>query len=202
MSGKLEKARESLHRLILDYDGLTRQEVEEDARRLDKKYKLGGYTIESSDTPTCYHVYFYKTALPFEEALRVAKESRCDPLWLGFCSRYKCFAIKSRLAVKIQVTRQSLPARSLNLQVKHLDSPVVLRAKPETSMDLKRLIKLCESISDETWKWRVIEPIIGVYEDRPCLAVVEIGCVDEYQCARRMRFLLETGIELSFEEVR
>lgn len=190
---------ESLHRLLLDYDGMTRQEVEEDAQRLDRKYNLGGFEIEPSDTPTCYHVYFPLTALAFEEALKIAKESRCDPMWLDFCARYKCFAIKSRLAVKIQAQRQALSARKINKQSPRIDSPVCFRVKPKTSVDLKRLIKLCESISDKTWKWRVVEPVIGLYEDRQVAAMIEIGCQDEYQAARRMRFLLGLGIDLSFE---
>jgi len=184
-----------LHRLLLDYDIMSKEEVEKDARRLNEKYNLGGYEIEASDTTNCWHVTFPMTALPFEEALKIAYDSRCDKEWLRFCERYKCFAVKTELVKRFQPhARRKVCSRP----VKEITLPVILVVKPKTRLDLKRVIKLSESTHDKTWVWSVKMPVWNILDDRHVIEEVHIGCKDYRQAMRRKKFIEKLEIDCNF----
>lgn len=186
-----------LRRLILDYDILTKEEVEADARRLNEKYNLGGYEIEPSDTSECFHIIFPKTAFDtFEEPLKIAEESKCEKEWLMFCKRYKIFALKTTLVKKFQ---PEATRKVYSRPVKEITSPVMLIVKPKTRLELKRLVKLSESTHDKTWVWSIERSVWNVLEDRPALDEVHIGCSNERQAKRRIAFIKKLEIEADFE---
>ena len=188
-----------LRRLILDYDVLTKEEVEADARRLNEKYDLGGYEMEPSDTSECWHITFPKTAFDtFEEPLKIAEESKCEKEWLMFCKRYKIFALKTALVKKFQphATRK---VYSRPIKKEQIVSPVVLIVRPKTRLELKRLIKLSESTHDKTWVWSITKSVWNVLDDRPALDEVHIGCRNERQAERRITFIKKLEIEAEFE---
>ena len=184
-------------RLMLDYDIIDKEEVEEDARILDSKYNLGGYTVESSDTTSCWHVVFPLTEFKtFEEAFEIAKESKCDKGWLMFCARFKLFAIKTATVKKFQ---EHASRKISSRPIEEIPSPIILVVKPKNDMELKRVVKLSESIEDKTWLWRISTPLIGIYENRDNLSNVEIGCENHKQADRRIDFLKGLNIDADYE---
>lgn len=183
--------------MILDYDVISREEVENDAKRLDEKYGLGGYEIEASDTNECWHVLFPKTAIDsFEKALEIAEDSKCERDWLEFCKRYKIFAIKTAL---VKTFQPNATRKVFSRPVDEILSPVILTVKPKTKLDLKRVIKLSESTHDHTWVWKIDTPILGIYDEREELSNVMIGCKDVKQAGRRISFIKKLEIDADFE---
>ena len=71
--------------------------------------------------------------------------------------------------------------------------------KPETELDLKRIIKLSESTHDKTWIWSVRYPIWNILDDRKTIGEVWIGCKDERQALRRIKFIKKLEIDCDFE---
>lgn len=185
------------YRLLLDYDIISREEVEEDAKRLNAEHNLGGYTVEPSDTTGCWHVVFPLTAFDtFEEAYRIAEESKCDKEWLSFCLRYKIFAIKTVIVKKFQ---EHANRKIYSRPIEEIPSPIILVVKPKNEVELKRVAKLSEGIKDETWLWRIRTPIIGILGDSECLSRVEIGCNNQKQAERRVEFFKRLNIEADYE---
>ena len=183
--------RKRLHRLILDYDGMRREEVEGDASYIQRVCpRLGSYRIEKSDTPTCWRVVFPRSALSWGEAVSIARYSRCDKEWLEFCIRYGRFASKTLMSRSMQPERDYKPK---NPAVEKITLPIILVVKPSTKLEVKRVIKICEAIEDKDWKWKYQTPLFTMKTE------ILIGCVDKSQVVRRVKFLEKSGMNLVFE---
>jgi len=180
-------------RLKLDYDGMTKEQVEEDAKRLLEEYPelKGKYSLETSPTPTCFHIKFPLSSIPtFEEAYQIAESSKCDREWLAFCLRYKSFSVVTKEMVKIRDKSDLLKPRGRPKNPEHekITLPIILDVKPTNSLDVKRTIKLSEAISDEDWQWKI------EYRISDGRTHILIGCTDQAQARRRAAFLERTGI--------
>jgi len=180
-------------RLQLDYDGMNREQVEEDAKYLAEKYPelKGKYRIEPSDTPTCFHVVFPLSSIPtFEEAYQIAEASKCERDWLAFCKRYRSFGLVTREMVKVREKSQVLGPRGRPKNPEHekITLPLILDVKPTNSLDVKRTIKLSEAISDEDWRWKI------EYRLSDGRTHILIGCTDQAQAKRRAAFLERMGL--------
>jgi len=180
-------------RLQLDYDGMTKEEVEENAKYLVATYpqlKLR-YRIEPSETPTCWYVIFPLSAFTtFEEAYNVAFDSKCDKDWLGFCKTYKSFGLRTKGITKVR--RESVVAgerpEPKNKPKQILTSPVLVDFKPDNYVEVKRLVQLCASIDDQEWEYRIEYPLA-----EPLTHVV-VGCKDLSQAQRRINWVKYLGI--------
>jgi len=174
------------HRLMLDYDGLTLRDVEEDAEMLKRmRPDLGEPVIEQSAHG--WHLIFPKSQLQWEEALQLAELSRCDKAWLAYCKKYKV------LALETEVSKVKQP-KVVNPPVSKITLPVILRVMPVDSFNIRSCIRLCESIKDKEWQWLKYTP---VYDLR---TRIDIGCRDRQQAIRRLKWL-SARIEASFEVV-
>jgi len=189
-------------RLQLDYDGMTKEQVEEDAKNLVENYPelKGKYRIEPSDTPTCFHVIFPLSSLPtFEEAYQIAESSKCERDWLAFCKRYRSFGLITRGMVKVREKSQILGPREKPKNPEHekITLPTLLDIKPTNSLDVKRTIKLSEAIEPtidkegnviEEWQWKI------EYRLSDGRTHILIGCTDPAQARRRAVFLERRGL--------
>lgn len=167
------------HRLMLDYDHKSLEEVKEDITGLQKTHpELGDYTIEPSDEAYCWHVVFPKSELMLGRALVIAEESECDKKWLNYCRRYKCFAIKTVLSKRLQPK-----PKVVNPSVGEVKSSVKLIVTPNTDFNAYCCVRLCESINDAEWVWSHYTPLSDLKTR------VVIGCRDKSQALRRLRWL-------------
>ena len=183
-------------RLALDYDGIPREWVEKDAKELIKKYPIlgGRYRIEESGTPMCFHVIFPKSEIPtFEEALQIAKDSLCDRDWLRFCERYRCFALRTRSIKKINPRPPK--KKEKNKPVEEITLPVLLILTPENGRELKRLIRLSESIRDQEWQYKIETPLASLQTQ------IVIGCRSLNQARRRIKWLKERGLQFKHKVI-
>jgi len=173
--------------IILDYD-LAREEVEEDAKRLSEAYELGPYNIKPSKSGN-YHVEFpLRTFNNFLEAYQIALDSKADRDWLHFCEEHGFFALAPResympLEKRKTSTAKTEPKAEITL-------PILLHIVPKDTMNLKRLIGLCESMreKDASWQYKMEQRI-------DMKTHIIIGCKDEAQAKRRLKMLNRTGIE-------
>lgn len=170
------------HRLLLDYDGWSFEEVRADADLLRNRYpQLGAFAITPSDQPGHWRVEFRKSELDWETAIRVAEESKCDRDWLEYCKKYECFAVKT----VISKNRQPKQELVVNPPVDKVESPFSIIITPIDSFNLRCCLRLCESIKDPEWVWREYTPVLDMKTR------VEIGCRDEPQAMRRLKWLSE-----------
>ena len=182
-------------RLALDYDGMTQEDVEQDAQALLKLFPQlkNRYKVEPSQTPTCWHVIFplseFKT---FEAAADAAEFSKCDKNWLALCRRYRVFGIRTEGITKLRGKSKAVSAtpRKYNRPSEMIPSPIKLFVNPVFKEDIKRLVKVSEAIDDPTWLYKVEQILIhsGVGIQ------LVIGCKDKWQAERRVKFLEELGI--------
>lgn len=91
-------------KVFLDYDNKQILEVFEEAKRLSKKYGLGGFIIRKS-SPFHYHVVFDKEFDDFENVKRIVLDSSADEkfkgcLWMGFSVLRTASAGKKRFIPK------------------------------------------------------------------------------------------------------
>lgn len=169
------------HRLLLDYDNKTFEEVKADAERLLGAYpKLGEFTISMSDQPNHWRVEFRKSELDWDTALTIAEETECDRDWLEYCKKYECFAVKT------VVSKNRQPKDGVvNPPVDRVRSPFMLIVEPAGRFNIRCCVRLCESIKDPEWVWR---EHVTLYDLK---TKVQIGCRDESQAIRRMKWLSE-----------
>jgi len=193
-------------RLQLDYDGMTETEVKDDAENLVAKHPelRGRYRVEPSETPLSWHLIFPLSAYPsFEEAYEVALESKCDKDWLEFSKTYRSFGLRTKGIVKVR--RESVVAgvksEAKNLPKEILSSPVLLDVKPDNATEVKRLAKLCSTIDDPTWEYRIEYPINELITGFNITHIV-IGCQDEAQARRRINFLQGLGLKFTSKIIR
>jgi len=64
------------HVIMLDYDGITYEEMVEDVKRLQRRYKLPDAVIFK--TKNGYHAYILKK-VTYGELCEIIKDSKCDP---------------------------------------------------------------------------------------------------------------------------
>lgn len=176
------------HRLMLDYDECSSEEVMADALRLREKYpELGMSVVEPSDREGCFHVSFPKSELEWEKALAIAEESGCDKAWLVYCKRYRCFAINTEVSKSLKIKK-----KIINPPVEKVESPFKLVVTPIDKFNLRCCLRLCESIPDKEWVWNYYTPAWDM------ITRIEIGCRDEPQAVRRLKWLSQR-IKASFE---
>lgn len=85
-------------------------------------------------------------------------------------------------------------------RVKEITLPVKLIVKPYDISDLKKIMRLCESIKDKTWQWKVFaDPASVLFEDRPCWNFVVIGCKGRSQAEGRIRFIQQSKLNINCE---
>lgn len=184
------------YRLELDYDNLNREEVDADAKHLAKKFpELGEiYHIESSKTEKDhYHVIFLKSKFTkFEEAYNIAVESKADEDWLTLCKEYECFALETEGSRRLNEIRQQREQhRIVNKPTKMILSPYIIDIIPTTSLDGRRIVKICEAIDDPEWDYNAF---IHVWD---LTMHIQIGCRDEAQANRRMAWLSQQGLQFT-----
>ena len=182
---------------MLDYDNLEHDEVVKDCERLTKEYPaLGPYMIEPSQSGKAnhWHACFPKSAFStFQEAYAIAEHARVDEDWLELCKIYECFALETDTSRQDNQARQQ-KQQVLNKPSRRLTSPVILDLKPLTTLDGRRIVKLCEAIDpkkDPTWQYTSFT-LADTLEEH-----VQIGCVDEAQATRRMRWLSEQNLNFT-----
>lgn len=175
------------HRLILDYDRCSKEWVIADGEGLKRGHpELGDFVVEQSKDGG-WHLEFPKSELEWEKALVIAEESDCDKEWLDYCKKYKCFALKT------VVSKSRQPEKKIvNPPVKKVLSPVKLVVTPASDFDLRCCLRLCESIKDPEWVWSEYTPVYDM------VTRVEIGCRDEPQAIRRLKWLSQR-IKAKFE---
>jgi len=183
-------------RLELDFDGIPREEVDEEAKRLIKEHpELGNeYRIEASKTERDhYHVIFLKSQFNnFNEPYQIALESKCDKDWLDLCKDYECFGLETVAARRFNELRQERERkRIINKPVQMILSPFILDLLPATALDGRRIAKVCESIDDPEWQWTAFVHVFELKQH------VQIGCRDEAQANRRMKWLSEQGLNFT-----
>jgi len=184
------------YRLELDYDGLSREDVDTDAKRLVSKHTQLGeeYRIESSKTRhDHFHVIFTRSKFTsFDEAYQIALESRCHKDWLALCKTYQVFALETDASRGWNKAReQQHPI--VNKPVKMILSPIILTIRPATSLDARRLVKISEAIKDKEWEYKAFTHIWTLKPH------VEIGCRDPKQATRRLLWLQDQGVSFSAE---
>jgi len=182
-------------RLELDYDGLPREDVETDAKRLAEQHPEleGNFRIEQSKSGgDHYHVIFPKSQFSkFENAYNIAIRSRADRDWLALCREYECFGLETdNSRVDNEFRQQKEKERVVNRAVKKVTSPYILELIASTSLDGRRITKVCEAIKDSTWQYATFTSVMDMKTH------IQIGCVDEAQATRRMKWLSEQ--ELGF----
>lgn len=179
-------------RLELDYDSIPREDVDADAKRLIQEFpKLGSeYRIEDSKSRDHYHVIFLKSQFTsFNEAYAIALQSRADRDWLELCKAYECFGLETEASRGFNEARQQ-QQRIVNKPTKMILSPFILDLVPNTTLDGRRIVKICEAIDDPTWQYHAFVHIWNLRQH------IEIGCRDERQAQRRLKWLTEQ--ELNF----
>lgn len=170
------------HRLMLDYDDKTFEEVRADVERLKEKYPyLREFTISMSDQPNHWRVEFRKSELSWGEAIVIAEQADVDRDWLDYCKKYECFAVKT----VISKNRQPRVVEVVNPPVEKVESPFSIIVTPIDSFNLRCCLRLCESIKDPEWVWTEYTPVLDMKTK------VEIGCRDEPQAMRRLKWLSE-----------
>jgi hypothetical protein len=170
------------HRLMLDYDDKTFEEVKADAEELVfLHHELGDFTISMSDQPNHWRVEFRKSELDWGTAIGIAEESECDKDWLDYCKKYECFAVKT----VVSKNRQPRMVEVVNPPVGKVESPFSIIVTPIDSFNLRCCLRLCESIKDPEWVWTEYTPVLDMNTR------VEIGCRDEPQAMRRLKWLSE-----------
>jgi len=176
-----------LHRILLDYDGMTEEAMKQEAERLKGMFpELGEYKIEPSNTGVvCWTLIFPKSAVPWDKAVEVIEASDCDQEWKGYALKYGCMAKRTRESMS---SKSNPPIGLRNKPVEKITLPVKITALAREPLDLKRLVKLCEAIPDKTWEWKVETPLWDLKTR------VIIGCVDEKQAERRIKMMKEIGI--------
>lgn len=189
-----------MHTLMLDYDGISEDEVKADVGRLLQEYPhLGYYTIKPSKTADQrhFHVEFPKSALNWEEALAIAKETKADKDWLQLSEQYGSFALieETGKTVSKELRIKKFPAKPKKEPVQEFKQPVILVLDAETWDDHGRLRAICESITDETWEYR---EGLTLHDLK---AKLRIGCRDVYQAKRRIAFLERSGVKFQWEIV-
>jgi len=180
----------------LDYDKVPREDVDTDAKRLVKEFpELGeDYRIEASKTDRDhYHVIFLKSQFTkFEDAYTIALESQCDKDWLALCKEYECFGLETEGSRRYnELRRQREQQRVVNKPTKMILLPYILDLMPTSSLDARRIVKVCEAIDDLEWQYNAF---VHIWEMKQH---VQVGCRDEQQAARRLKWLSEQGLNFS-----
>lgn len=178
-------------RLELDYDEMPREEVDKDAKRLIADHpELGNdYRIEPSPKRDHYHVIFLKSQFKtFQDAFEIALDSECDKTWLTLCKEYQCFGLETEAARSDNIKRQQ---QIVNKPSQMLFQSFILDLEPTTSLDGRRIVKVCEAIKDSEWEYKAFTHIITLKPH------VLIGCRDEAQATRRMKWLSEQGLNFT-----
>ena len=181
----------SLH---LDFDAMDYEEVVQDCERLKKEYpKLGEYKIESSQQPRHFHVKFPKSKFAsFDEAYQIALESKADRDWLPLCQEYQTFGLNTEVARRYnEIRQQREKQRVVNKPTKMILSPFILDLEPATPLDGRRIVKVCEAIDDPEWHYNAFVHVWDLKQH------VQIGCRDEQQANRRMKWLSEQGLNFT-----
>jgi hypothetical protein len=191
---KSSKEAKKFWRLELDYDKIPRQTVEEEAKRLISEYaELGDtFRIENSKSGTeHFHLIFPKSQFTnFQEAYDIAAISQADPDWLYLCKLYECFGLETEASRHSNQVRQEQHPIT-NKPVRNITSPIVLNLHPATALDVRRIVKLCEVIKDDTWQYTSRLQIWNQEHH------VLIGCIDDAQAIRRLQWLGEKDIKFS-----
>lgn len=176
-------------RLSLDYDDVPYEDVDQDAKRLIKDFpELGNnYEIESSKSGQAhFHVIFHKSKFAsFEEAYHIALQSKCDKDWLSLCKEYETFGLETAEAQRFNEARQQ---KIVNKPMKMITLPFLLDLVPASPLDARRIVKVCEAIADPTWQYSAF---VHVWD---LTTHVQIGCRDEKQANRRMKWLSEQDL--------
>ena len=187
-----------MFRLELDYDNMTREDVEQDAKRLSQEFPaLGGaYRVEPSKSgQTHWHVIFQRSQFPtFQEAYDVAIQSRADPDWLDLCKQYECFGLEteaSRRRNEVSLQKHKI----LNKPSRTISSPIILDLVPATALDARRIVKISEAIDparDATWQYKSFIDVWSSLKQH-----VQIGCIDDAQATRRMKWLSDQALNFT-----
>jgi len=182
---------ERLHRILLDYDGVTEEAMKREAERIRAAFpELGEYRIEPSNTSiVCWTLIFPKSVVPWAKAVEVLNTSNCDQEWKEYALKYGCMAKRTETSMD---SKLNPPRKPRNPPVDKIRLPVEIVIYAKTPLDLKRLIKLCEVIDDKTWEWKAETPLYDLKTR------VYIGCQNEGQAKRRVRMIKEIGIEATF----
>jgi len=185
-------------RMQLDYDLPSREEVEADAEKLVETFpQLGGvYRIEQGKQ--FYHVVFPKSMLPsFDDCVKVAEQSKCDPDWLALSKEYGCFAVVTeagKTMAKALRLKAFPPPRPKKKPAYDITQPIILLISPGTPRDMGRLRAICESMTeDPEWEYRTDFSLADLGQR------LRIGCRDLYQAKRRAKWLEEQGLKFSWE---
>jgi len=183
-------------KFALDYDDLSKEEVDEEAKQITgENPSLGPPTIEQSEGGN-YHVTWHRSHLKtFEEGYNIAIDSKADKNWLDICKKYQVFALFTHQSLELTMKlRQS--KRMFQLEKGSVDGTRLI-ITPENINEHRRILGICESMKDDsTWTWK-LENTLGDNVTR-----IVIGCLDNYQANRRVRFLREKcGIQFKEEIV-
>ncbi len=176
-------------KLCLDFDELTKEQVEEEAKRITKEnLHLGPPTVEPSEGGN-FHVTWHRSHLrTFDEGYNIALNSKADKNWLDICKKYQVFALFTRdsLETTLKLRQQK---RTYQLESGKVEGTKLI-ITPEDNNEHRRILGLCESMTnpqnnsyDSTWSYRV-ENKLG-----DCKATIMIGCLDFYQAQRRIRLM-------------
>lgn len=178
----------------LDFDNLTREDVELEAERITRENaSLGPYTVEQSEGGN-FHVTWHRSHLKtFDEGYYIALNSKADKNWLDICKKYQVFALFTRdsLGQTLKLRQQK---RTYQLEKGNVEGTRLI-ITPENIGEHRRLLAICEAIKDDpTLTWR-LETALGDNVTR-----IVIGCLDFYQAQRRVKFLREKcGIKFKEE---
>jgi len=172
-------------KLQIDYDGIPEERVREECESIKAKYGLGDYVIVPSRTGGHFHVSFPKSRIPtFDEAVKILRETSCDPDWLELSIKYGCFGIRQKTLSGVRESRRlKMPKPKPAL----INSPVILDLTPSTLLDLDRATKLCATFKDGT-KYATTRPLADLKTH------IIVGCTDERQGQRRIKWLQERGV--------
>jgi hypothetical protein len=188
--------RKKYWRLELDYDEVPPDEVEKDAKKLAAMFPELGDTFRverSKSMGEHFHLIFQKSQFTsFQEAYNIAMKSGADRDWLALCEEYKCFGLETEGSRRYNEVRQQREKRRvINKPIKMLTSPYILDLIPTTALDARRIVKVCEAIDDPTWKHT---SFVNIWELK---THVQIGCINEAQATRRMKWLSEQALSFT-----
>lgn len=181
---------------MLDYDQVDYREVVKDCERLTKEFPhLGTYVIETSPSgkEDHWHAKFPKSIFEtFEEAFSVAVQSLADKDWLALCKEYRCFGLQTEETSRLNKEREKREKQKVvNKPRRLITSPYTLDLIPATALDARRLVKICEAISDATWEYTSFTLAYPLEQH------VLIGCIDEAQANRRMKWLSDQTLSFA-----
>jgi hypothetical protein len=165
---------------MLDMDDLPETQVKHEAEEVTKLHPhLGPYTLEQSESGN-WHIIWRRSYLKtFDEGYTIALMTSCDRNWLAICKKYGIFALFTHDSLQATMKQKE---RTFFTERGHFD-PITpkLIITPNSNQELKRLLALCESINDPTWKYK------WLFLRHPPEVLIE--CVDTWQAQRRITFL-------------